>query len=181
MSGGKTTESVQSIYQEHHRWLNSWLQRRLGNEFDAADLAHDTFVRLIAKNAIPAFASPGEIRAYLSTIAGNLCINLWQRREVERAWQETLAALPENHYPSAERQAMIMQALNEIASMLQKLPPKVSKAFLLAEVCQMTDAEVAAEMQVSERSVRNYVAQAMLACLRLRARDAATDLRQTSA
>jgi hypothetical protein len=51
--------------------------------------------------------------------------------------------------------------------MLRKLPPKVAKAFVLAEACRMSDAEVAARLKVSERTVRNYVAQATLAALRL--------------
>ncbi|WP_407656055.1 sigma factor [Lampropedia hyalina] len=41
---------VQKLYGDHHRWLLAWLQHRLGNEFDAADLAHDVFIRLLSKN-----------------------------------------------------------------------------------------------------------------------------------
>ncbi|SHE30672.1 RNA polymerase sigma-70 factor, ECF subfamily [Lampropedia hyalina DSM 16112] len=167
---------IASLYRDHHRWLHAWLLRRLDNECDAADLAHDTFLRLLKVHTMPVFHSTGEARAYLRTTASRLCINLWQRQEVERSWQETLAALPPDHYPSAERQAIILQALEEVAAMLRSLPPRVAKAFLLAEVSQMTDAEVAARLKISERTVRNYVAQAMLACLKLQARDTVQQL-----
>src|ERR1700756_5510846 len=37
------------LYEDHHCWLQGWLRRRLGNAADAADLAHDAFLRLILK------------------------------------------------------------------------------------------------------------------------------------
>jgi RNA polymerase sigma-70 factor (ECF subfamily) len=50
----------------------------------AADLAHDTFVRLLTGRTERCFTHPAEARAYLKTTAQNLCINLWRRQEIER-------------------------------------------------------------------------------------------------
>ena len=38
-SPGLTGHNVAALYSEHHRWLQSWIKRKLGNAFDAADLA----------------------------------------------------------------------------------------------------------------------------------------------
>lgn len=168
--------SIERLYLDHHPWLRGWLYRRLGNTAEAADLAHDAFLRLIRKPLVSRFGSPGEARAYLRTTAQNLCINLWHRQEIERAWLQTLATYPQASYPSAERQAMVLEALHEVGSMLRALPPKAAQAFVLAEACQMTDDEVAVRLGVSSRMVRKYVAQAMLGCLRLRARETARAL-----
>lgn len=168
--------SVETLYCDHHGWLQSWLRHRLGNASDAADLAHDTFVRLISGRGERRFDSTGEARAYLRTTAQNLCINLWRRQEIERAWLDTLAAMPEALYPSAERQAMVLQALEQIADMLGSLSPKAARAFVLAVVCEMTDDQVAEELGVSGRMVRKYVAQAMLGCLSLQARQTMAEL-----
>ena len=181
ISADTSSACVATLYRDHHAWLKVWLRRRLGNATDAADLAHDTFVRLIAGRSQPRFASVGEARAFLRTTAKNLCINLWRRQEIERAWRETLAHAPEYVYPSAEREAIVLQALEEISAMLQALPPKAARAFTLAVVCEMTDDEVGAALQVSGRMVRKYVARAMQACLNLRARDTAGALRQEPA
>ncbi len=170
-------QQVAALYAEHHGWLRSWLRRRLDNAADAADLAHDTFVRLLASRTQHRFDSVGEARAYLRTTAQNLCINQWRRQEIERAWLDTLAATPEEHYPSAERQAIVLQALEEISAMLHSLSPKAARAFTLALICDMTDDEVGAELGVSGRMVRKYVAQAMTACLTLHARQTALELR----
>ncbi|GGC02865.1 ECF sigma factor FemI [Oxalicibacterium flavum] len=175
---GACATSVETLYHDNHLWLQGWLRRRLGNAADAADLAHDTFVRLISGSSPGHFNTSAEARGYLRTTAKNLCINLWRRQEIERAWLETLASYPDQAYPSAERQAVVLEALHEIGTMLYALPPKASRAFLLAVACQATDDQVAAELGVSSRMVRKYVAQAMLGCLKLRARQTVAELRQ---
>lgn len=167
---------MHALYSDHHDWLQGWFRGRLGNAADAADLAHDAFLRLILRPVPRGFESFGEARGYLRAMARGMCINLWRRREIEQAWLDTLAARPEEFAPSAERQAIVLEALNEIAAMLLELPPKAARAFLLAAACQMTDREVAEELGVSPRMVRKYVARAMLGCLQLQARQTLDDL-----
>lgn len=168
---------VTALYTEHQGWLQGWLRRRLGSSADAADLAHDAFVRLLVGRDLR-FDSAAAARAYLRTTAQNLCINLWRRQEIEQAWLQILADTPEQHYPSAERQAIVLQALEEIGRLLTSLSPKAAQAFTLAVVCEMTDDEVGTELGISGRMVRKHVAKAMLGCLSLRARDTAAALRQ---
>jgi len=171
-----TSPAVGELYSDHHGWLKSWLSRRLGNAPDAADVAHDVFLRLMLKPAPRGLNTRGETRAYLSAMARGMCINLWHRREIERAWLDTLAAQPEEVFPSAERQAMVMEALHEVGRMLLELPAKAARAFLLTEACQMSQKEVALELGVSTRMVRKYVAQAMLKCIQLQAGKTLEDL-----
>ncbi|RFB73854.1 MULTISPECIES: sigma-70 family RNA polymerase sigma factor [unclassified Herbaspirillum] len=173
-------QQIDALYVDHHTWLRTWLQRRLGNAADAADLAHDAFLRLMLKPAPRGFGSVGEARAYLRTMAQGMCINLWRRREIEQAWLDTLAAHPEQCAPSAERQAIILEALHEMSALLLGLPPKAAKAFLMVSVCEMTEPETAAELGVSSRMVRKYVAQAMLCCMQANARHTAAELRYSS-
>ncbi|SAI68899.1 RNA polymerase sigma factor [Bordetella ansorpii] len=154
---------VETLYCDHHSWLQGWLRRRLGNAADAADLAQDAFLRLLAKPR--AFGSLPEARVYLRAMAGGLCVDLWRRRQIEQAWLDTLAAQPEARAPSAEHQAIVLQALQDIDRLLRSLPVKAAHGFVLAVGCEMTDKEVAEELGVSTRMVRKYVAQAMLHCL----------------
>lgn len=44
-----THREVAGLYNEHHRWLSAWLRKRLGDVHQAADIAHDIFVRLLNK------------------------------------------------------------------------------------------------------------------------------------
>ncbi|MGH8360144.1 MAG: sigma factor, partial [Pseudomonas sp.] len=77
--------AVQTLYSNHHGWLNTWLRSRLGNAADAADLAQDTFVRLLQKTERFELKAP---RAFLRTIARGLVIDHWRREEIERAYLE---------------------------------------------------------------------------------------------
>ncbi len=79
-------QHVETLYTDHHGWLQGWLRRRLGDACNAADLAQDTFVRLIVRPRSLHFDSGSQARAYLSTIARGLVIDHWRRRELEQAW-----------------------------------------------------------------------------------------------
>ena len=95
--------AVNDLYCDHHGWLKGWLRKRLGNAYDAADLAQDTFVRVIkARNALEI----REPRPYLSMIAKGLLIDLFRRRSLEQSYLEALAAMPEWQQPSLEEQAV---------------------------------------------------------------------------
>ncbi len=168
-----THRKVAALYIDHHGWLKAWLFRRMGNACDAADLAHDTFVRLMVRSRgleESRFDNRQQARAYLRTIANGLRIDLWRHREIERAWADTIAAQPEACVPSAEDQTAVLQALREIDAMLGQLPPKAARAFVLACICGMTHQEVARELGVSSRMVGHYITQAMLHCMQLEAR-----------
>jgi RNA polymerase sigma-70 factor (ECF subfamily) len=90
-------QDLDNLYRDHHHWLLALLQRRLGNRSDAADLAHDVFVRLL--NRPQSFTHFDGARAYLSTLAKGLCIDLWRRRDIEQAYLDALASQPEPTIP----------------------------------------------------------------------------------
>lgn len=154
---------ISTLYAGHHGWLQGWLRRRLGNACDAADLAQDTFIRLLTAPAgdLPALREP---RAYLATVARRLLINHLRRQSLEQAWLQALAALPAPQAPSPEQQLLILQALQEVDAMLDGLPPKVRAAFLHAQLDGMAYAEIALLLQVSVSSVKQYMARAIRHC-----------------
>ncbi|WP_339490552.1 sigma-70 family RNA polymerase sigma factor [Pseudomonas sp. EL_65y_Pfl2_R95] len=156
---------VQRLYSDHNGWLNRWLHQRLGCAHNAADLAQDTFVRLL--NTPDNLATLRQPRAYLSTIAHGLMVNFWRRQSVERAYVDALAAQPEALAPSPEAREMIVETLLAIDAMLLRLPSNVRRAFLLSQLDGLTYAVIAQRLGVSERMVKKYMAQAMLHCLML--------------
>ena len=105
-----------------------------------------------------------EPRPYLSMIAKGLLIDLFRRRSLEQSWLEALATLPEGEQPSLEEQAILLQALMEIDRLLQGLGPKVKQAFILSQFDGLTYPQIAERLNVSVRSVNNYMAKAMEHC-----------------
>lgn len=62
--------------------------------------------------------------------------------------------------------APLHQALMEIDQVLSALGDKPRRAFLLAQIHGLGYAAIGAELGVSERMIKKYMAQAMLHCLK---------------
>ncbi|MGC5702503.1 sigma-70 family RNA polymerase sigma factor [Pseudomonas sp. NFXW11] len=153
--------SVEGLYQDHHLWLNSWLRRRLGCPHSAADLAQDTFIRVLGARETPALVEP---RAFLTTIAKRLLCNHYRRQDLERAYLETLAQMPEQVAPCEEERAIILQTLMELDALLDGLPPPVRRAFLLCQLDGLTYAEIARELNISIATVKRHLNKAAMRC-----------------
>ena len=158
-------EEARALYSAHHGWLQGWLRRRLGNAAEAADLAHDVFLRLLTRRQ-PVRAN--EPRAFLSTVAQRVLIDHWRRRELEQAWLDTLAALPPGEVPSAEAQAMVWETLVAVDQVLAGLTPAVRRAFLWNQLEGVKCPEIARQLGVSLATAERYVAKALKACYTLR-------------
>lgn len=158
-------QGIEGLYAEHHGWLRGWLRGRLGNAFDAADLAHDTYLRILSSGRMP---EPQQSRQHLAQIAKGLVIDLYRRRQIEAAYLDALARLPQPLAPSAEDCALAVQALVDIDTVLNGLPPKAREALLLRKLDGMSYRDIATRLRVSVSSVEKYVATALLACCQAR-------------
>lgn len=153
---------VETLYLDHHTWLRGWLQRRLDNSSEAADLAQDTFVNVITTGYADDIREP---RPFLATIARRLLAHRHRRHVLEAAYLEALAALPEEAMPSPETRLIVIEALQEIDRALDGLPPLVRQAFLLAQLEGLTYEQIAGQLKVSTSSVKQYLTRANRQCL----------------
>lgn len=154
-------QQIHGIYQDHHGWLKGWLRKSLGCSQHAADLAHDTFLRLLNRTETSSLAEP---RAYLVTIARGLVVDFRRRRALERAYLDVLASLPEPEHPSPEARAIVLEALLAMDAMLDGMKPAVRQAFLLSQLDGLSYAQIASELGVSVRTVNNYMLKAIEHC-----------------
>lgn len=154
---------LQLLYTDHHGWLVHWLRRRVDCLHEAADLAQDTFVKLIGQCP----ADLREPRAFLATVARGVLIDHCRRLSLERAYQDTLALMPEPVAPSPEERAIVLEALGEIDRMLDGMGPRARSAFLLAQLDGLTYREIAQRLGVSLSSVEKYMATAFRHCYRI--------------
>lgn len=152
------------LYGTHRGWLHGWLRRSLGCSQQAADLAQDTFVRLLVRNQPISNRAP---KALLARIARGLVIDHWRRDALERAYLEALAQLPEASSPSPEVRHEALQCLERIARLLDGLKPVVRDAFLLYQLGGLTHAQVAVQLGISSRTAERHVASALLHCYRV--------------
>lgn len=158
-------EQTEGLYRSHHPWLRAWLRQKLGCPERAADLAHDTFFRVLTR---PQGESLGRPRAFLARIATRLMIDDARRSRLEQAWREAyaMAVAEQAQAPSAEEVREVIETLEHVARLLDGLPEKPRKAFLMFRLDGASQAEIAAELEVSVSMVKKYVAQALLHCHR---------------
>ena len=155
------SHTVETLYQAHNSWLTGWLRRKLGCPQNAADLAQDTFMRLLTARETPAINEP---RAFLTLVAKRVLFNHYRRQDLERAYLQALADRPEQVAPSEEHKAIILQTLLELDQLLDGLPTQVKRAFLLAQMDGLSYAQIGAQLGISIATVKRHLNKAALRC-----------------
>ncbi len=165
MSGADNSHGhyVGLLFSQHYEWLQGRLRRHLESRASAEDLAAETFAQILAS---PAMAPIREPRALLTTIARRLLYQLWRRRDLERAYLDSLDPDAADER-SPEQLAELLEALQRIDQLLDGLPAKVKATFLLSQVDGLTYPEIALALGISQRSVSDYMTKALQRCLRV--------------
>lgn len=159
-------ERLGLLYAEHNRWLTGWLYRRLGCNSQAADLAQDTFLRILtSQHKTGERLSLERPRAYLATVGQRLVCDYFRRQSLERAYLDMLAAMPEAFALSPEEQWQMRETLFQLDALLDRMKPVVRSVFLLAQIDGLTYLQIARELGIGERTVKRHMASAFEACI----------------
>jgi RNA polymerase sigma factor (sigma-70 family) len=158
---------IAGLFREHNRALVSFLTARLHSAQDARDVAQEAYVRLLQLDSPGAL---GFLRGYLFRIAENLAIDRIRHHRVRLRAADTEALLFDelDEASSPERRAVAKDELSRISARLMTLPANCREAFIMHVLLDRTTAEIAAELKVSDRMVRNYVTRGLLLCQSVR-------------
>ena len=157
---------LSTLYSEHHGWLYGWLRGKLGNRADAADLAQDTCLRLLGKRDAAPLREP---RGYLATIARGLLVDRYRRQALEQAYLEALAQQAEPVSMCAETHAIIIETLLAVDRLLDSLGARTRAIFLLAQIEELSYADISRRLGVSLPTVKKHLVRAYTECLMLAA------------
>jgi RNA polymerase sigma-70 factor (ECF subfamily) len=166
-------QNVAQLYTEHQPWLYKWLWGKLGCSFQAADLAQDTFVKVLSQqigqqnNQTQEQLKTEQLReprAYLQVLAQRTLFDFWRRKELEQSYNQSLLEQEENYYLSEETRALVLEALNQLDKILYSLEPISRQVFLLSQLRQFTYQEISEQMHMSVMTVRRHMKKAILAC-----------------
>lgn len=164
-----SNQLLSEFYINHQVWLCAWLRKKIGyasgDKLDAADISQDTFLSLLLKKDIEAIVEP---RAYLTKIAHGLLVTRIRRQDLEKAYLDALMHLSPTDVPSPEMRLIVLETLIRLDTMLEDLPLKVRSAFLMLQLEGKSYTEIAGKLEVSTRSVGNYIAKAMFHCMQIK-------------
>jgi RNA polymerase sigma-70 factor (ECF subfamily) len=128
----ETTEFT-AAWRHHHPYLVNLAYQMLGDVGDAEDVAQEAFLRLSR-------TEPGEIedvRAWLTTVAGRLCLDLVRSARARReqpTGQDEMPPLASNEPDPADRVTLDDEVSSALLRVLRQLSPGERVAFILHDV-----------------------------------------------
>ena len=144
--------------------LVRYLTKKVRNNEDANDLAQEAFLRM---HKFQQSRQLDNARAFLFKTANNLVVDQMRRARVHDKYL-SFEMLPEQSdeendkfAPSAERTVSAEQELDQIYKVVDQMPEKVRRAFLMHRGKDLSYSEIAAEMDVSTSMVEKYIIQAL--------------------
>ena len=150
----------EELLRRHERGILRYLLRLSGNREDAADLFQETWLR--AYRAYPRLKPDSDIRAWLYSIALNLCRNRARdgarRRRVIDGEERHAAANISAARATSENDGFAAIHLRELVT---RLPARQREAVQLRYFAGLNYGEIAAIMGSSAESARANVSQAM--------------------
>jgi len=154
-------EAVARLFHEHNDSLIRFLAHKLRSWQEAREVAQEAYVRLLNLDK-PDTSS--FLRAFLFKTASNIAVDRLRHRQ--RCPHVNDAELFENleDARTAEDWVSGEQELNILAGLVDELPPKCRRAFLLHRLEGMPISNIAVQMQLSPRQVRDYVLRGLLYC-----------------
>ena len=150
--------AFEELYNRHARRLQGFFVRRLGDGELAADLMHDTFLRLY--DARERYREGQSFRAWLYTIAYNLCKNY-----ARMTHPHPLPIREGSDYPDDDADveveldaAILHDALREV---LQRLPEPYAMLFSLHYEEELTIPQIAQITSLPEGTVKSRLHKTM--------------------
>lgn len=154
------------MLERYYRELLNFLHRQVNDRDTAADLAQESYARVLAVQHSGRDILDG--RALLYRTARNLLVDQHRRAVVRR--HDDLDAMPEAERPAApqylqpEDALVSQQMLRAYVGAIECLPPRCREAFVLHVFDELTHAQIARRMGISVSMVEKHVVRGMLAC-----------------
>ena len=142
------------IYDRHHRALLGFCRHMLGAQDEGEDALQQTFLR--AHRSLLAQGAPDELRPWLYAIARNRCLTMLASRKVAAVPVDEVEPATAGPGADAESRADLRELLGDIA----RLPADQRSALVLAELGDLSHAEIARVIEVPTAKVKALVHQA---------------------
>jgi RNA polymerase sigma factor (sigma-70 family) len=140
--------------QRWNRSLFQFLRRRVRSSVDVQDLAQETYLRLLRAHDLSEVRNP---QAYLLQVARHVALE-WDDQQPR---SDSMAVLDEDmlvdgQLPELELDALLSQ--ERLEEVLASVSPMMRAVLLLRLRDERSYQEIAAELRITERQVRRYLA-----------------------
>lgn len=163
--GGRGVDELfETAYQDLRRMARARLHGAGPSRMlDTTALVHESYLRLAGKDA--GFPDRARFMAYAGRVMRSVIIDLVRERQAERRGgdlaQVTLSTQLGENLPAASGEEQILR-VNEALDELSKLDPRMARVVEMRYFGGLTEPEIAAALDVNERTVRRDWQQARL-------------------
>jgi len=154
---------VDAFAREHQAELLHFFRGRVVHAQDAADLAQESWSRLMRYRRGQTVES---LRKLLFAIARNVLNNHWRWHALHQIEEPTDFAEVDmaSAAPGLERQWQAQRQLEALEATVAALPAKCRTVFLLSRVEGLSNAQVAQRCGISVKMVEKHLAKAIVQC-----------------
>jgi RNA polymerase sigma-70 factor (ECF subfamily) len=149
----------------HEAEVRRWLRRAAPDDLDVNDVVQEAYSRIARR---PDGGPINSGRAYFFTVARNIVREHFRRSRVVRI--EPLAEIDQlsiYQEPSAERVLAAREELRLVWRLMDQLPDRCRRVFLLRKIDGLSQKEIARAMGVSENVVEKQIALGLRLLLKL--------------
>lgn len=154
-------ERIARLFSEHNESLVRFLSVRLHSVQEAKEVAQEAYVRLLSLDDSGAVSF---LRAFLFKTAANLAVDRLRSRNRQRRAMNAGLCNELREAPTPDYEAAQAEEAQIVRRLIEELPPKCRYAFLMHRIHGEDFSQIARKMNLSERMVRHYVANAVLYC-----------------
>lgn len=152
---------ISRLFRENNQALLNFLLTHLHNEHEASEVAQEAYVKLLQLDKPQAISF---LRTYLFRIAANLAIDRLRRGNRKSRIERFQAVQEWTTGPAVEREVLAAQEVALLRQAIAELEPKYQRAFIQHKFRDRPIADIAAELHVTPRMIRTYIARAVLYC-----------------
>jgi len=156
-----TEQGFEAIVAAHHGEIYRYLLRATSRASEADDLCQETFLR--AFRAYRSLPPDANVRAWLFTIATNLCRNHFRtekrRRRAHAAMRGERSDIDDDQGP--EGATLFNEARTRIETVISRLPLKQRLVFTLRKIHDLDYGAIGQTLDCSAESARAHVFQAL--------------------
>jgi RNA polymerase sigma-70 factor (sigma-E family) len=157
---GPPDGDVAALFQAHHLELVRLAVMLTGDRATAEDVVQDAFERVHAGRGRLA-GSGGVTVAYLRTAMVNGCRGVHRRHKVARRHEDQAPA--NAGHASAEQEVLLGERQREVAAALAGLPRRRREVLVLRYYLELSEAEIAATLNISPGTVKSTAARGLAA------------------
>src|SRR5262245_20219769 len=159
MVGAMAEDVFEAVVATHHAEIHRYLVRVTARASDADDLSQETFLRAFrAHRTLPAGAN---VRAWLFTIASNLCKNHFRGEKRRRLAMAAASVEPRPAAGAPDGAVLSEEAGARVARVVEALPMKQRMAFTMRKLHDLDYEAIGTSLDCSAESARAHVFQAL--------------------